>query len=897
MVFIMRIKFITAQVLAVLFIISGCSSTYTDKTYIVSRTSVVQEPYIAFSEQPESVTSSYRDGFSRSTNAVVQFKFSINGADNEGRPGNDHFILIKPENKNYITPVYVFGEVKKEEQEISGIKDQFLPANSEITVTFRVDFNSVLKSFIEKGYYEAYSGSRINKEDFEGLFIAGATEPLSWNFGEIQKNPIYKMTDPDNDGIYECRIIFRTNDYRALDEHGRAVWKLKKDISGFPKYETQDVLHHALYNMALEELLLDIRPDSTFMAGAKWNGVWTRDISYSIYLSLALTKPDVAKNSLMKKVSGKKIIQDTGTGGSWPVSTDRIVWAVAAWEVYLVTGDSEWLKYSYEVIKNTVNTDLLNAYSNELNLVYGESSFLDWREQTYPLWMDPKDIYKSICLGTNALHFRTYEILNFMEKELGISENKYSSLPGELKEAINGNLWLENKGYYGQYLYGRELYSLSPKSESLGEALSVLFKIADDSRSKRIIENMPLVEFGTPCIYPQIKGIPPYHNNAIWPFVLAYWTWASAKTGNEKAVEFGLDAITRAAALFLTNKENMVADNGHFDGTEINSDRMLWSIAGNIASVYRVLFGINLSPQGLVVEPFVPQKYEGTMKLSGLRYRNAVLDITIHGYGSGIREAYIDGIRVQNILIEPGISGNHKIEIVLNGSLSGGDINIVENHFSPETPAVYAENSRLKWQNVAGNDFYKIIKNGKVIAETNDTAYNIQPDIFTDEYSVIAVDKKGYESFMSEPIGIFPPRIIEAEPEGYTMENSIAGFTGKGYIRTTPEKNTDIVFEAEIIQDGYYSIDFKYANGNGPINTFNACGIRTLFVNDSCIAAVIFPQRGDNLWNNWGYSNSVRCYLKKGKAEISLKYLPANMNMNGDINEALIDFMRVLPVK
>src|SRR5690348_6039898 len=97
----------------------------------------------------------------------------------------------------------------------------------------------------------------------------------------------------------------------------------------------------------------DIRSDSTFMAGAEWNGVWTRDISYSMILSLAMLHPRICKRSLMRKVKNGVIIQDTGTGGSYPVSTDRMIWATAAREVYKVTGDRSWLKQAYSIIRKS----------------------------------------------------------------------------------------------------------------------------------------------------------------------------------------------------------------------------------------------------------------------------------------------------------------------------------------------------------------------------------------------------------------------------------------------------------------------------------------------------------------------------------------------------------------
>ena len=98
----------------------------------------------------------------------------------------------------------------------------------------------------------------------------------------------------------------------------------------------------------LEEMVKAIEPDSTFRTGKEWAGVWTRDISYSIILSMAYMQPEVAMKSLLSKVNKKKrIIQDTGTGGAYPCSTDRMIWAVAAYEVYKATGNKDWLEQAY----------------------------------------------------------------------------------------------------------------------------------------------------------------------------------------------------------------------------------------------------------------------------------------------------------------------------------------------------------------------------------------------------------------------------------------------------------------------------------------------------------------------------------------------------------------------
>src|SRR5690606_8915300 len=101
-------------------------------------------------------------------------------------------------------------------------------------------------------------------------------------------------------------------------------------------------------------------------------------------------------------------------------------------------------------------------------------------------------------------------------------------------------------------------------------------------------------------------NIPPYHNNGIWPFVQTYWLLASAKAKNEAAVLEGIASIYRPEAMFLTNKENFVAENGDYLGTQINSSNMLWSLSGSLAIVHKVIFGIYYEDGYLKFNPFIP---------------------------------------------------------------------------------------------------------------------------------------------------------------------------------------------------------------------------------------------------------------------------------------------------
>jgi hypothetical protein len=679
---------------------------------------------------------------------------------------------------------------------------------------------------------------------------------------------------------------------------GTASWHLQSDISGYPQLQSNHLLVDALYNLSLDELHQDIRPDQTFMAGAKWDGVWTRDISYSILLSLAAVEPDVAKRSLLAKVTRDRIVQDTGTGGSWPVSTDRMVWALAAWEIYEVTGDRDWLKRSFEIVSSSAADDQKVIFAHNTGLVHGESSFMDWREQTYPAWMDPVDIYTSQDLGTNAVHYQMYRILAAMAKELHQPADHYAHAADQIRSSINQWLWRKDAGYYGQYLYGRNNLTLSPRLDALGEALSVLFDIATPENQDRILQSVPVMEYGIPCIYPQTAGIPPYHNDSIWPFVEAFWGLAGAKRGNEAIVLQSFASIYRASALFLTNKENMVASTGSNAGTQINSDRQLWSVAGNLALVYRILFGMKFSTVGLTFQPMIPAELNGQYVLNNLRYRNAVLTLRIQGHGSTIKSCKVDG-HAAKPMVEPDLAGNHEVEIqMVPDDLPTKSSSIVNAAVAPATPTLQVVDGSMTWSAVQDAEKYHIYRNAKLVSTTSELMVAVsekQPA----EYQVSSVDGQGRESFLSEPVEINSETIIVRANEG--VKDRIAGPPHEvSRLRATrPENNgaiqldrdqlTKFSLEVTVPLAKRFDIKFRYSNGSGPINTDNKCAIRTLFVDGQRVGAIVMPQRGEMQWSNFGFSSVQSVDLKKGRHIIELRFESENQNMNQGVNRVMLD--------
>lgn len=682
------------------------------------------------------------------------------------------------------------------------------------------------------------------------------------------------------------------------------VWKLKNDISMYPRLTTSNTLHAAVFNMGLDEMVNAVEPDTTLRTGKEWAGVWTRDVSYSIILSMAYMQPEASKISLMKKVNANgRIIQDTGSGGAWPVSSDRMIWAVAAYEVYKVTGDKEWLKFIYPVIRDSFEDDFKVVYNAESGLVRGETSFIDWREQSYPKWMQTADIYNSEAMNTSVVHAEGLRILSKIADELGKKKEakRYAEAAKSLTDAINRVFWMDDKGYYAMYTYGRENMILNPRAETLGESLAILFNVASPERAKIISQSNPTTPYGVAIFYPQISDMPSYHNNALWPFVASYWTLACAKAGNEQATLQGFGSVFRPAALFATNKENFNLDNGDI-ATELNSSNMLWSLSGNIALTCRILFGINYEDNGLSFSPFVPKVMADNRTLSNFTYRDAKLNITVKGHGQHIKSFMLNGKECKPF-IPADIKGVNEIVIEMDcEEIPAQAVNNQPNLKAPLTPIAWIEDGRLCWNPIEYIGHYEVILNGKRVAKTRQTSYALTEQ---GEWQVIGVSEAGVESFASEPRSNADRFVVEMPGEKTSMKSAeisyqpltpIAGYNGNGFVETD-HSIVAISVTVDVPADGEYAFSLRYANGNGPVNTENKCAIRTLTVDGNKIGTVVMPHRGVANWDDWGMTNEVKTELKAGKHTLCIEYRPENENMNLSTNHAIIDCVKLVRVK
>ncbi len=439
-----------------------------------------------------------------------------------------------------------------------------------------------------------------------------------------------------------------------------------------PVLRSGNALFDALFALALEEVRensVDSISDGAFNhgqgvdcggcfeTGRNWHYVWTRDTAFAVDLGLAAIDPTRSRRSLEFKLSERRgsgdlqIVQDTGTGGSWPVSTDRVSWALGARELLGWLGGEERTAFrdkAYAAIANTLEHDRATIYDARDGLYTGEQSFLDWREQTYPAWTkgDPAQIAMSKSLSTNLLHLNAMRLAAELAAEKGEADQaeRYGQWASALRGAIRAHFLLQD-GRLSTF----STNALDPAPTEQFDALSIAFAVDQavltSEEAAAAVAAYPHTGKGPPTIWPQQQATPIYHNRSFWPFVTGYWIEAARRVGNDRAVSFGIWSLVRGAALNLTNMENfeLMSGKAHFSdedpamsGPVVNSQRQLWSVAGYLSMVQSTLFGIEVGQGGLRVRPYIPRHVRHAifgsaqvLALKGLTWRGKKIDIEI----------------------------------------------------------------------------------------------------------------------------------------------------------------------------------------------------------------------------------------------------------------------------
>jgi hypothetical protein len=837
--------------------------------FTVTGDSVIEGDFVAAALSPTHIVTNYKSPVLTDSSSVVAFRLSFNSHDNEMPSGFYHYAL--PGSDTTVV-AGVPGDTVPDDH--SGFKGDV------VTWNLRVDLSAMEKSFKDHGWFVTARGDTVFRREFKGVWVAGNIAPLTWDYDNLYNRRDLQLHPTSQPGIYALTLRLKKKPAPHRDRKG---WEIDAPSEQYPQYSSSHTLVDALYNMSIDDISKRFRLSSvgTMSAG---------QVGYPVYLSLAYLNPSKSKAALRALVKNGLILQNGGIGGSWPVINNRIIWATAAWEVYNVTGDKQWLRYAYGVIKNTVKNDYDVAYNKSVDLFYGGSPY-----QSYPSWMEPKDIYECMCLSTNIIFEHAYEILDEMSDELNINDDEFGVIADRMKDGINQKLWNESYGYYNEYLYGTAYPVRSSGVNNLGQALGVLWDIADDDRAETLIESTLVTDYGVPVFDPfHINSLNPF-SNSVSPVVQALWNMAAAKVGNENMLRRGLGAMYRAEALFASNKVMFNAYNGQL--TAASGDKSLGAAAGNAAMIFRVFAGMTFIPDGIEFDPYVPSCLAENKYIKGFKYRNSTLDITIEGCGSEVDVMTIDGKKIDDEFFPASMTGHHSIVIRLKpGKRNSQQVTLAGKKISmPPAPAVAWNSTVARILNFATRQGYKMIVNGNAGYIANDTVVKLPKVNGFTVFSLMSINKYG-QSYMSRPYRSFArAQILQVEDFAPSGTVFVDKERAKHVVEVSVGRNTDISIPVTVDAAGYYFLDVRYANGSGPVNSGDKCAVRSVFANTHLQGVVVMPQRGAGEWMNMDFSNMVSVELLKGKNVIELKYVnPCDVNVSRNVNTALIDFVRLI---
>ncbi len=442
-------------------------------------------------------------------------------------------------------------------------------------------------------------------------------------------------------------------------------------------------------NVAPYQAGLLTEPRPVLMAGLDYDTPWTRDAAFHAWNGAPLLLPEVTRDTLLSVLDrdGDRVV----IGGQY---WDAIIWAVGAWSHYLATGDREFLSLGLDAVRHTLARREVDEFDEQIGLFRGPACYGDG-VAAYPdhyagpgassgilAWPSAHPGQRTAAgygipmhaLSTNCLYYRAYVLADTMAGALDREPDpEWSGRAQRLRAAINRHFW---DSAAKQYRYLVDPLGDCDHQEALGNALSVLFGIADDARA--VLDGQPTTPAGVPCVWPTF---PRYdepagsaygrHSGTVWPHIQSLWAEACVAQDRVGAAHRELRTLAAHAC-----RDAQFAEIYHpvtglpYGGRQEQGAagiiewpscrRQTWSATGYLRMVLTSLLGLRMEPDRITVSPTLPPDLDRVV-LAGLRYRDATWDIDV-----GIDAApavLIDGQPVGEASIPERLGGHHTLVV------------------------------------------------------------------------------------------------------------------------------------------------------------------------------------------------------------------------------------------
>ncbi|WP_054025269.1 GH32 C-terminal domain-containing protein [Bacillus sp. FJAT-28004] len=525
------------------------------------------------------------------------------------------------------------GKVRADSVEVFGLRsiwsnsEERLLINEAVkdnTIVYRSDSYTIFKHRVEDSVYgepPAYVPDRNTI-----ISPTRAIEEFSWRRTEWSD-----MT----------RVIDRDN-----------VWQPQHGIARLPDIHTGHATIDAAYRLASDIFYRCgskefARPGEEgmwtagqFQGPGDGFGVWVRDTAHVAIRTGNILDPEGARRSLLFTTKGGF---DNGVDGTaMPI--------VGIWDYYLATGDLTLIKETWHSLKVRI-AKLEESFDPDQGLIPADQSTSN---DAFP---EPE--CGGFSLATEIYFMEAFRAMSRMGVYMGESESQIKDWAdrGELiLGQIQSQYWKEEVGYFTSGPIGSESHQHG-YWESAGQEIAMWprYGVATPEQRRSILNRLPEVamnEFGV-NVFPYRQESNHFCNSA-W----VVWTSGmAAAAGREGRLDLLMTFIAQQTRNSVMNKTFYEAID-YQTGRAWRWPGQLWHAAGFISYFHLGVLGMEYDEQGLTFAPAVPETLRD-LRVENLRYRMAIFDIIVHGWGTEF-VMKCDGNQVDQLPAE--INGKHLIE-------------------------------------------------------------------------------------------------------------------------------------------------------------------------------------------------------------------------------------------
>lgn len=450
---------------------------------------------------------------------------------------------------------------------------------------------------------------------------------------------------------------WRDNDFGDMVRAVRQgeVWRPSFEAERYPILHSGAASVDAAHNIALDTFALNtdgryslpgqqgMWGSGFFQGEGQGFGVWLRDSAHVAMRCGSLIDPVVARRTLLYTLNDGF---DNGHDGPAVAIT-------GIWDYYLATGDTTVLFEAWPyLIEKARQMDAL--YRKEQGLVHVPTA------TSNDCFEEPDN--GGYSLGGESYYMLAYEGMAKMAALTRLAPEaaeQWCQRAATMRRVIQTRYWNPSVGYFTSGPQSTPAYEQGLwETSGVESAVWSRFAIASPNQIQMVMRRLREVALGEYGIqlYPHVEKSN-HFTGSVWGVWQAGFADAAATCGDTALLEQLIFGQVRCALLNKTFYEVIDAQSGlawRWPG-------QLWHAAGFLSLLYYGVLGIRYDETGMRFSAAIPEVLEG-LRLEGLRYRGARLDIQTVGAGTG-HALLLNGQPADRI--PPDLEGRHTVQLLI----------------------------------------------------------------------------------------------------------------------------------------------------------------------------------------------------------------------------------------